>query len=277
MTTALASLVAIAAYVGAVAWWVAGIQSGLDPAQAPRRRLLGLGVPALMLHAMVLAQLLPVPSGIDLGFFHALSLIAWLVSLLIVMAALARPVENMAAVFFPFAALSLALALLLPAKHLISTASPGGVHLHIALSILAYSLLTIAAVQALALALQERALRSRQPQRLMRFLPPQQAMEQWLVQFVAGGFFLLSLSLITGVMFVSDLLAQHLAHKAVLSLLAWLIFGMVLAGRWTRGWRTRRLVQFTLGGFLFLLLGYFGSKFVLELILHRVPTLASAV
>jgi ABC-type uncharacterized transport system permease subunit len=95
-------------------------------------------------------------------------------------------------------------------------------------------------------------------------------MEDLLIQILVGGFFLLSLSLATGFMFVSDLLSQHLAHKTVFSVLAWLIFALVLAGRWARGWRGPRLVRLTLGGFVLLLLAYFGSKFVLELILHRV-------
>jgi ABC-type uncharacterized transport system permease subunit len=55
-----------------------------------------------------------------------------------------------------------------------------------------------------------------------------------------------------------------------LSLLAWVIFCAILIGRQRYGWRGRIAVNWILAGFLFLLLGYFGSKFVLELILMRV-------
>ncbi|MFI3180951.1 MAG: cytochrome c biogenesis protein CcsA, partial [Methylococcales bacterium] len=54
-----------------------------------------------------------------------------------------------------------------------------------------------------------------------------------------------------------------------LSLLAWVIFCAILIGRQRYGWRGRVAVNWILVGFLFLLLSYFGSKFVLELILVR--------
>ena len=71
-------------------------------------------------------------------------------------------------------------------------------------------------------------------------------------------------------MFIHDLFAQHLVHKTVLSLLAWVIFAILLWGRWSRGWRGRKAIRWTLGGFFTLMLAYFGTKLVLELILHRV-------
>jgi ABC-type uncharacterized transport system permease subunit len=83
------------------------------------------------------------------------------------------------------------------------------------------------------------------------------------------GFFFLSLSLVTGFMFVDDLLAQHLAHKTLLSIFAWLIFAVLLWGRWRKGWRGRVAVRMTLAGIVLLLLSYFGSKLILEVLLQR--------
>ena len=76
-------------------------------------------------------------------------------------------------------------------------------------------------------------------------------------------------TLLTGVLFVSDLLAQDLAHKTVLSVLSWLAFGALLAGRWRYGWRGATAVRWTLAAMALLVLAFFGSKFVLELVLHR--------
>jgi len=86
---------------------------------------------------------------------------------------------------------------------------------------------------------------------------------------IAAGFVLLSLTLLTGILFVDNLFAQHLAHKTVLSILAWVVFGALLYGRRAWGWRGRRAVNLTLAGMAILLLAFFGSKFVLELVLHR--------
>jgi ABC-type uncharacterized transport system permease subunit len=90
-----------------------------------------------------------------------------------------------------------------------------------------------------------------------------------LFRTIAVGFALLTLTLLTGVLFVENLFAQHLVHKTVLSLLSWLVFGGLLLGRWRRGWRGGIAVRWTLIAMGLLLLAFFGSQFVLELLLHR--------
>jgi ABC-type uncharacterized transport system permease subunit len=81
---------------------------------------------------------------------------------------------------------------------------------------------------------------------------------------------LLTVSLVTGFVFLENLFAQHLAHKTILSMAAWGVFAVLLWGRMVHGWRGQTAIRWTLSGFAALLLGYFGSKVVLELILHRV-------
>jgi ABC-type uncharacterized transport system permease subunit len=270
MSTTLFSAAAILLYLFAAAWWIAGAarpEAGAVPLKA---RLLYAGAAALVLHAIVLYRGVLTAAGLDLGFYNALSLMSWVIALLVVAVATVRPAENLALVFLPAAALALLLEQIFASERIISGSAGIGLQMHIVLSIGAYAVLAIAAVQSVVLAIQERLLRSRQPVQAMRLLPPLQSMETLLVQILAAGFFLLSLSLATGLMFVQDLLTQHLAHKTTFSILAWLIFGAVLAGRWTRGWRGRLLIRWTLGGFLCLVLAYFGTKFVLELVLHRV-------
>jgi ABC-type uncharacterized transport system permease subunit len=63
--------------------------------------------------------------------------------------------------------------------------------------------------------------------------------------------------------------AQHLVHKTALTLLAWVIYSTLLWGRYQLGWRSQTAVRFTLGGFALLVLAFFGSKLVLELVLQR--------
>jgi ABC-type uncharacterized transport system permease subunit len=88
-------------------------------------------------------------------------------------------------------------------------------------------------------------------------------------RLIGAGFVLLSLALLTGLIFVTNLWAQHLQHKTILSLIAWVIFGVLLLGRNRYGWRGRAALRWTLSGFGFLALSYFGSKFVLEYLLGR--------
>jgi ABC-type uncharacterized transport system permease subunit len=116
---------------------------------------------------------------------------------------------------------------------------------------------------------QERALRMRQVHGWRRALPPLTELESLLFRTIAVGFALLTATLLTGILFVDDLLAQHLIHKTVLSVLSWLAFGGLLLGRWRFGWRGALAVRWTLTAMALLLLAFFGSKFVLELVLHR--------
>ena len=141
--------------------------------------------------------------------------------------------------------------------------------LHAWLALLAYATLAIAALLAIFLWAQERALRRREFHRWLRALPPLTELETLLFRTISVGFVLLGAVLLTGVLFVDDLLAQHLVHKTVLSVLSWLAFGALLLGRWRFGWRGATAVRWTLAAMVLLLLAFFGSKFVLELVLHR--------
>jgi ABC-type uncharacterized transport system permease subunit len=141
--------------------------------------------------------------------------------------------------------------------------------LHAWLALLAYAALAVAALLAVMLWFQERALRRRQLHGWLRALPPLVQLETLLFRSLAASFVILTLALVTGVLFVQNLLAQHLWHKTVLSVLSWLVLGVLLFGRWRYGWRGARALKLVLTSMALLLFAYFGSKFVLELLLHK--------
>ena len=235
--------------------------------QPERWQILLLGLLAVLLHALLVGPRL-LDEGLSLGFFNALSFSGWLISALLLVSALAYPVENLGVILLPFSALTLLLGLLMP-----STAVEGAVdwrvQMHAVVSLLAYSLLTLAAVQALLLAIQHRRLRAHRPGGFVRGIPPLITTENLLFQMLGVGFALLTLSLVTGLFFLEDILAQSLVHKTTLSLFAWLVLAVILWGRWRHGWRGRAAIGWILGAFVSLVLAYFGSKLVLELILNR--------
>jgi len=82
---------------------------------------------------------------------------------------------------------------------------------------------------------------------------------------------LLTLTLISGVVFSEQIFgrAWQFNHKILFGFISWVVFGVLLAGHRFYGWRGRTAVKWTMSGFGFLLLAYIGSKFVLEVILHR--------
>ena len=208
-------------------------------------------------------------SGFNFSFFSTSSLVAMIVALLLLIAALTKPVEKLGIAIFPIAATMLALELNFADKTQPPSSYNWAMSTHILTSIIAFSLLNIAALQAILLAIQDQQLKSHPPKRFIQSLPPLQTMESLLFQMLGAGIVFLTISLVSGFLFIEDLFAQHLVHKTVLSILAWVIFTCLLIGRSRYGWRGQTAIQWTLIGFVLLLLAYFGSKLVLELILHR--------
>jgi len=220
-------------------------------------------------HTYRLLQTLFESGGIDLSVFGSSSLVAWVMVVLLLLAACTKPVEKLGIVVFPVAALLMGFAEWLPSGEYQLKHSGPGMTLHILSSIIAFGLLSIGALQAVLLAFQDRQLRAHRPHGFVLSLPPLQTMESLLFQMMAAGWLFLSVSLLTGLVFLRDWFAQHLAHKTILSLAAWWVFGVLLVGRWRYGWRGEAAIRWTLIGFAALLLAYVGSKLVLEVILHH--------
>lgn len=259
---------AIVAYIAAFAAMIWTISR--DTGRPHRYCALLSGWLAILLHSLSLLEFQDAASQLNFNFLSALSLVSLLVAALVLLASLARPVEKLGIITFPLAATMLALKLGIHEEaHTVSERS-WPMTLHIFSSLTAYSFLNIAAIQAILLAFQDWTLRSHHPGgKLALSLPSLQSMETLLFQLIGAGLVLLTVSLVSGFVFLDDMFAQHLAHKTVLSILAWLVFAGLLTGRWLAGWRGQMAVRWTLGGFLSLMLAYFGSKMVLELILGR--------
>ena len=219
-----------------------------------------------LLHATVLwLQILAdTDNGISLGVADALSVSAWISAGLLMFLNLRQPIASLGLFLYPVAAFCVLLGAWLPQVSGPTLSTDWTVELHVGLSLLAYGFLSLSALLAIALGIQERGLRQHTPHGLTAALPPLETTERLMFQWIGTGFALLTLALLSGLFFVENWMAQHLAHKIILSLLAWLIFGGLLLGRRWRGWRGQRSVRWTLSGYAVLLLAYFGSKFVLE-------------
>lgn len=231
--------------------------------------LLWSGSFAALLHALILYGIMLNPNGMNFGIFNAASLIMWVIVVILLITQPRQPVHNLMMIMFPMAALVIAMESYFHTERWLDSTPFSGVKLHIITSILAYGLIAISALQALFAAYQNYQLKHKRLSTAMRYLPPLQVMESLLFQTLSVGFIFLTLSLITGFLFLKDIFAQHLVHKTVLSLIAWGVFAGLLWGRWRYGWRGQIAIRWLLIGFVFLGLAYFGSKWVLEVILQR--------
>jgi ABC-type uncharacterized transport system permease subunit len=222
---------------------------------------------AIFGHSDVIIHIMRVNGGFSIGLFEAMSLLGWTLAVLACVVCIDRQNRVLGAILLLSAAVGAALT---GAGRSYTEATAGWeLTAHILLSMGAAALLFAAAVTAVLLVVLDRRLRTRRIADLSSALPPLDALEKIMFRLVAAGFGLLTLALITGFVFVTNLFTQYLVQKTVLSLIAWLIFGVLLIGRLAVGWRGRSAVRWTLSGFGILAVAYFGVKFVLEYLFGR--------
>lgn len=220
----------------------------------------------IILHGFAIFGLLFQYGGLDLSLLKILALLALVINSLVFLNGLREPINSLYLILFPISALTLILALASPSTKS-ATMLPYSLQAHILTSVLAYSFLAIAALHALLAGYQNWQLKHKHQNALMRTLPALETMEKLLFKLIWLGEILLTASLLTGFYVYDDFFAQQLIHKVTFSIVAWLVYAVLIYGRYHYGWRGQRAINWTWVGFLAILLGYLGSKFVIEFIL----------
>jgi len=222
----------------------------------------------VVVHVAALAGELKLAPGAALSLGDTAAIVSALIAVTALVLALRPRLRGMAALLLVIAAV-LELTFSEGARNF-TTGRPGWeLSFHIAMATTAFAFLTIGAALAVAQVVVDRRLRSRQPLGILRILTPLESLESGCFHSILAGFALLTLALVSGAFFVENLFAQHLIHKVVLAMTAWVVFGVLLLGRWRFGWRGRKALRWTLAGYVLLGLSYFGSKLVLENLLGR--------
>jgi ABC-type uncharacterized transport system permease subunit len=225
----------------------------------------------LGLHGLLLGRAIFGDTGLHLGLGNAISAILWLTVLIYWCGNFFYKLDGLQALVMPAAAVAALLPAAFPAPKPLPNTEFAAFQFHLLISLLSYSLFTIASLHVLLMALVERRLHGGALPQLVERLPPLLEMETLLFRLIWAGFVLLTLTLASGIVFSEELFGTpaQFNHKTVFGILSWLIFAALLAGRHFYGWRGRTAVRWTLAGFLALVLAYIGSRFVLEVILGR--------
>jgi ABC-type uncharacterized transport system permease subunit len=230
---------------------------------------------AWLFHGAALWIDVMLPGTLRIGFAAMLSSALWVSVAAYWLENRNYPLDGLRRIVMPVAAATTVLQAIFPGN-LVPVNGSGTLGWHIAIATLAYATLTIAAFHAVLMALQESRLHTRSERAsflstALDQLPALLTMEKLLFRLIAFGFILLSLTVLSGIVFSEELFGRPLKwdHKSVFTLLSWILFAALLAGRYFRGWRGRTALSFTLAGFATLLLAYVGSRFVLEVVLHR--------
>jgi ABC-type uncharacterized transport system permease subunit len=226
------------------------------------------GIVGLFLHCRALLELIWLPHGIALSLSSIASLIGLQLALIAIIGAFEASLRGLAGGLFLLAAAA-ATVTGLEATGDIKETLTWQLQAHILIALFAYGLLTVGAIVAIYALIQDRRLHAGKLSPVNQLFAPLETTERLLFGIAGAGFSVLLAAVLIGFTFVDDLFAQHLAHKMSLSILALLLFGILLAGRRFAGWRGRRTIYLYLWGFGILCLAYFGSRFILEEILGR--------
>ena len=220
--------------------------------------VIGIGIHCQHLYVSILVN-----DGFNLSMANTASMIGLELAVTALIAAIEPTLRGIAAGLLILASL-VALVTLSDGSAVGSTPMIWQLRAHVLTSLLSYGLITVGAIVAVYATIQERRLHARKLTASNSLFAPLETTERLLFGITAAGFAGLLLAILSGLTFVDNLFAQHLAHKTVFSILALIVFGALLAGRFFAGWRGTRAVKLYLGGFLLLCLAYFGTRLILE-------------
>ncbi|MBN8450295.1 MAG: cytochrome c biogenesis protein CcsA [Candidatus Accumulibacter sp.] len=209
--------------------------------------------------------------GMRFSFSFALSLMLWLAVMIYWLESFRSRMDGLQPMVLPLAALGAAAPAVFPQLRVVAHAGAWGFQLHFLTAMLAYSLFTLSALHAVFMGFAERKLHQRAVTRSLGSLPPILTMEALLFRMIFTAFCLLTVALVSGVMFSEVIFGKAVVfdHKTLFAFASWAIFAALLVGRRVYGWRGRIALRWTLAGFMVLLLAYMGSRFVAEVLLGR--------
>ena len=261
--TLISGLCAVAFYLIGTVFQGLHLKSSTDT----RKMVFGFGLIAVSAHAVSAYSVIRTTSGYHFGIAEISTLIAASISLLVLISSIRKPLQNLFLGLFPLAIVAILFSLFVRSSSPPTNMS-SGLASHVLLSILAYSFITIAAAQAALLAYQNYQLKHGRAGGLIYNFPPLQDMEVFLFELLWVGQILLSLGIIAGLLFIEDIWGRDgVIHKTFFSILAWIVFSVLLWGRHQLGWRGVTAIRGTLTGFGSLIIGFYGSKIALEYIL----------
>lgn len=216
---------------------------------------------------LILSTLDWMQGNLDLGFYKISSLIFLAMGSVSLISMLLRPHHMLIIATFPLSALAVLVNHFAPATGQPMAGLSEGLLVHISTSLLAFGVLTLGTFQGILVSIQTQRLRNHKTRGIIRMLPPLDTMEQMFYELLLAGTALLTVAILTGGVFIDDLLGQKLVHKTVLTSLGWALMTVTLLIQWRRGWRIGTALTLVFVGYALLALGFFGSKLVLELIL----------
>lgn len=223
-----------------------------------------IGSPALLLHLALLATGLFAGNSLDLSLTKLVSLVSLTIAAVLTLGHRKFLSILLLPPVYLFNAVALVPDLVTQSHYLTTFANNTGLAIHVGLALVAYAVLIMAALMAIQVWVIDYRLKHHGP---LHGLPPLMVVDKQLSWLLQLGFIILTLSIATGWYFLDNFFAQGQRHKAVLTILAWLMYGGMLWQEYRSGLSSRQMAAMSLVAGAVLTLAYFGSRFVREVIL----------
>ena len=231
------------------------------------------GLSGLLVHFNTLLSDIAQQNGLSLSLINIISLIGFQLALIAIVAAFNKSLRGFAGGIIFIAGLSALLSIWSinqwGQSNIEIKALSWQTKTHVLSSLFAYGLLCTGAIISLFALIQDKRLRARKITSLNALFAPLEMTEQLLFSITKAGFASLFVAIFSGIIFIDNIFSQHLAHKTILSLIALIMFGILIFGRNFYGWRGRSAIYFYLIAFFTLAISYFGTRFILENILGK--------
>ncbi|MFM2485789.1 cytochrome C assembly family protein [Celerinatantimonas yamalensis] len=225
-----------------------------------RRWVLICGGIALLLHGVWVSQSMLLTNGQDLSIINVAVLLCLLLGLSVTMGCSHFQLWVMLPVVYVASSITLLLSAFISNPYILHLGIYPQVMVHIGFALVAFTIMMIAALFALQLGYLDHTLKRHRPHALQLSMPPLIKIENQLIALIRIGVVLLTISLFTGFIFLNHIFEHGRAHKAVLAVIAWLVYLVLLFGHYRYGWRGRIVGILTLLGAFILILSYFGSR-----------------
>ncbi|MGJ8678871.1 cytochrome C assembly family protein [Paraglaciecola sp.] len=245
------------------------IVAGMFQEQGPNKTLsIATAVVAIVLHTFILKSTILIEPGQNMSILNVASIVGWIISITMLSASFKLPNTILLPVVYGFTGILVLLSNAMPGAHVVQMNIQPSLIIHVSLALFAYACLGIAFLYALQLFYINLRLKEKNASILHSSLPPLMAVEHILFKLLLVGTVLLTLSLISGFIFLDNMFTKEQAHKTVLSLIAWVIYTTIVFGHAKFGWRGKPVITSTIIGSVILTLAYFGSRFVREVLLN---------
>lgn len=259
------SIFAIIAYIAALLWitpTLANIENQNSDKKPNIKAVFSIGLVAVLCHFISTSQELLLSEGQNFTLANVNALMSLLLSTFATLTLLKwRTIWFPLMIVYTFGICSVAVSLIATGNFTKNIAENAGLIFHLGIALFSYALFFLAFIYALQLKWLDQKLKSKKLF-FCSMLPPLMTVERHFFTLTLAAQAMLTVALVSGMIYLHNFFAPEQVHKAIFSSLAWIVYAVQLLGQWKFHWRGNRVLIYSISGMILLTIGYFGSHLV---------------